>query len=99
MRLIDACQLIENLKNYLIEDAQKGGVMIACDSFVHGLATACKLADTADVIDPEKHGHWIDTGRADYYLYKEYRCSCCDAVDYMRSNFCPNYGAKMDSQV
>ena len=43
-----------------------------------------------------KHGHWVDTGRADYYLNKEYRCSCCDAVDYMRSNFCPNCGAKMD---
>ena len=46
--------------------------------------------------DRIKHGHWIDTGRADYYLNKEYRCSCCDAVDYMRSNYCPNCGAKMD---
>ena len=46
--------------------------------------------------DAFKHGHWIDTGRADYYLNKEYRCSCCDAVDYMRSNYCPNCGAKME---
>ena len=46
--------------------------------------------------DAVKHGHWIDTGRADYYLNKEYRCSCCDAVDYMRSNYCPNCGAKME---
>ena len=43
-----------------------------------------------------KHGRWIDTGRADYYLNKEYRCSCCDAVDYMRSNYCHMCGAKMD---
>lgn len=46
--------------------------------------------------DAVKHGHWIDTGRTDYYLNKEYRCSCCDAVDYMRSNYCPNCGAKME---
>ena len=46
--------------------------------------------------DAVKHGRWIDTGRADYYLNKEYRCSCCDAVDYMRYNYCPNCGAKME---
>ena len=43
-----------------------------------------------------KHGQWIDTGRADYYLNKEYRCSCCNSVDYLCSPYCYNCGAKMD---
>lgn len=48
--------------------------------------------------DPAKHGYWIDTGRADYYLNKEYRCSCCNSVDYLCSPYCYNCGAKMDSE-
>ena len=45
--------------------------------------------------DAVKHGHWVDTGRADYYLNKEYRCSCCNSVDYLCSPYCYNCGAKM----
>lgn len=55
-----------------------------------------QLIDAQPTIGPVKHGHWIDTGRADYYLNKEYRCSCCNSVDYMLSPYCYNCGAKMD---
>ena len=46
-----------------------------------------------------KHARWIDTGRADYYLNKAYRCSCCNSVDYMCSPYCYNCGAKMDQDT
>ena len=48
--------------------------------------------------DDVKHGYWIDTGRADYYLNKEYRCSCCNSVDYLCSPYCYNCGARMDGE-
>ena len=107
MRLIDACQLIEAIKNYVIDDAQKGGVMIACGSFADGLATACKLADAADVIDPVKHGHWVEgfpTDTTDYFS-----CSVCNAGIFVDNSwrvsnkdvseiyrYCRGCGAKMD---
>ena len=56
------------------------------------------LLEEQPTIDPVKHGHWIDTGRADYYLNKEYRCSCCNSVDYMCSPYCYNCGTKMDDE-
>lgn len=56
------------------------------------------VVNTCPTQDPTKHGHWIDTGRADYYLNKEYRCSCCNSVDYLCSPYCYNCGAKMDSE-
>lgn len=54
------------------------------------------MTRNARTVDPVKHGYWVDTGRADYYLNKEYRCSCCNSVDYLRSPYCYNCGAKMD---
>ena len=54
------------------------------------------VVNTCPTVDAVKHGHWIDTGRADYYLNKEYRCSCCNSVDYMRAPYCYNCGARMD---
>lgn len=65
---------------------------------------------TADVV-PVKHGKWrwkstIESGE-DYYICF---CSCCgkecgnyydeedDMVYYIRSNYCPNCGAKMNEE-
>ena len=56
------------------------------------------VVNTCPTIEPVKHGQWIDTGRADYYLNKEYRCSCCNSVDYMSSPYCYNCGAQMDGE-
>lgn len=98
MRLIDADVLIENLKNYAKEDEQKGGVMIACGSFVQGLAVACKLADTAEVVDPVKHGHWMESKCLDDCFWV---CSCCKFPSQATAAnklyvYCPNCGAKME---
>ena len=99
-RLIDADKLIEKL-----EALSDSYFDINCSDFTIGVRNLCRqqgvdaaieVVKKQKPIDTVKHGHWIDTGRADYYLNKEYRCSCCDAVDYMRSNFCLNCGAKMD---
>ena len=54
------------------------------------------VVNTCPTVEPVKHGHWIDTGRGDYYFSKQYRCSCCNSVDYMRAPYCYNCGAKMD---
>lgn len=87
MRLVDADKILEILKRmHGIERTR----------YDDGLDAAEAVVDAAETVEPVKHGHWIDTGWADYYLNKEYRCSWCDRVDYARSNFCPYCGAKMD---
>ena len=54
------------------------------------------VVKTCPTVDPIKHGHWIDTGRGDHYFSKQYRCSCCNYVEYMRSPYCYHCGARMD---
>ena len=52
------------------------------------------IIDLQSTIEAEpKHGHWIDkqNGR---WIYAE--CSRCKTVHDVKSNYCPNCGAKMD---
>ena len=98
MRLIDADALVENIKDKIAVDKE----IYPDDEFFRfsrfGMRTVIDIVKNQDTVDPVKHGHWIDTGRADYYLNKEYRCSCCNSVDYLCSPYCYNCGAKMDSE-
>lgn len=97
-RLIDADALVENIKSEIDDDKEiypddKTSIM-----FRAGMKTVIRIVKNQDTVGPVKHGHWIDTGRADYYLNKEYRCSCCNSVDYMRAPYCYHCGAKMDGE-
>lgn len=97
-RLIDADALIEDISK---EINKKTKVILLADYndyYCSGMRNAIKLVKRLPTIDPVKHGHWIDTGRADYYLNKEYRCSCCNSVDYLCSPYCYNCGTKMDDE-
>lgn len=47
--------------------------------------------------DPVRHGRWIEFVNEDGYL--DLRCSLCGEeqhVTFVRFNYCPNCGAKMD---
>ena len=54
----------------------------------------CPTVDTVEVV----HGHWYKAP------HHPYRCSCCGEMalldmygeSHVRSNYCPNCGAKMD---
>lgn len=96
MRLIDADTLIEDIGNEI--DKPKKVVLLADYNHFYcaGMRNVIRLVKRLPTVEPVKHGHWIDTGRADYYLNKEYRCSCCNSVDYMRAPYCYNCGARMD---
>lgn len=54
----------------------------------------------ADVA-PVKHGHWVGYETKSYknsengIAKKYYRCSSCRYFNAIRSNYCPNCGAKM----
>ena len=94
MRLIDAddtSKVFLKIMNLPEDYCGPSDIMISID------AVFSVLGQVPDA-DPVKHGRWIDTGRADYYLNKEYRCSCCNSVDYLCSPYCYNCGAKMDSE-
>lgn len=92
-RLIDADALVEEIGKE-IDEAKKAPL---CD-YCAGMKNVIGIVKNQDTVDPVKHGRWVDTGRADYYLNKEYRCSCCNSVDYMSSPYCYNCGARMDGE-
>ena len=92
-RLIDADWLLNAIEKLKVRNTSNTATIF---DVLGVLDDVEKIIKAAPINESVKHGHWIDTGRADYYLNKEYRCSCCDAVDYMRSNYCPNCGSKME---
>lgn len=96
MRLIDADTLIEDIGNEI--DKPKKVVLLADYNHFYcaGMRNVIRLVKRLPTIETIKHGHWIDTGRGDYYFSKQYRCSCCNSVDYMRAPYCYNCGARMD---
>ena len=96
MRLIDADALVEDIKSEIDDDKQIYPDDKTSIIFRVGMKTVIRIVKNQDTVDPVKHGRWVDTGRADYYLNKEYRCSCCNSVDYMSSPYCYNCGAQMD---
>ena len=95
-RLIDAddtSKVFLKIMNLPEDYCGPSDIMISIDAVFSVLG---QVPDADPV--PVKHGRWLDTGRADYYLNKEYRCSCCNSVDYLCSPYCYNCGAKMDSE-
>ena len=97
-RLIDADALVENIKSEIDDDKEIYPDDKSSIIFRTGMKNVIGIVKNQDTVDPVKHGRWVDTGRADYYLNKEYRCSCCNSVDYMSSPYCYNCGARMDSE-
>ena len=98
MRLIDADALVEDIKSEIDDDKEIYPDDKSSIIFRAGMKTVIRIVKNQDTVDPVKHGRWVDTGRADYYLNKEYRCSCCNSVDYMSSPYCYNCGAQMDGK-
>ena len=62
----------------------------------YGLATREDIAQmiaNAPTVDAVKHGHWEDEQRGRWIYAK---CGLCGTVHNVRTNYCPNCGAKMD---
>lgn len=68
-------------------------------------AAICIVENTpAADIELVKHGHWVGYETKSYknsengIAKKYYRCSSCRYFNAIRSNYCPNCGAKMDDK-
>lgn len=97
-RLIDADALVDAIKDKIAVDKEIYPDDKSSIIFRAGMKNVIGIVKNQDTVDPVKHGRWVDTGRADYYLNKEYRCSCCNSVDYMSSPYCYNCGARVDGE-
>lgn len=100
VRLIDADKLIDDIKKRGINKLSKDGDEVELTNFVKGLGEAIKIADAACVIDPVKHGRWVQMGPPNENSETLYRCSICDYLEvvplYDTNNYCANCGARMD---
>lgn len=100
VRLIDVDKLIDDIKKSGINKLSKGGDEVELTNFVKGLGEAIKIADTACVIDPVKHGNWILDETIKNPRYQIKTCSLCGCRANGNSfNYCPNCGAKMSDNV
>lgn len=87
MRLIDADALEQKFsttRHYLTKDL---------------VLDAVYEINKAPIIDPVKHGHWIDTVADGWF-----KCSNCGEPAISdcgneKHNYCPNCGAKMDGEL
>ena len=91
---IDLEALIEWLKRIPLIDLSDGRGLcrvIMEDDFKKAINKMPKgiIADVAQV----RHGRWlyVDTDTEQFFL-----CNRCKKKEYWESNYCPNYGAKMD---
>ena len=50
---------------------------------------------TADV-QPVRRGKWLEIAGYDGWGETIYRCSECKITEWVKSNFCPNCGARME---
>ena len=68
-------------------------VIDACEQSINILEAVDRIMDLPSV---SKTGHWIDhqDGR---WIYAQ--CSGCGTVHDTQTNYCPNCGAKMESEV
>lgn len=57
-----------------------------------------QTAPAADV-QPVRRGRWIWDSNAPYREHGAYKCSNCDGHSDFEENYCPNCGARLDSDA
>ena len=97
MRLIDADALVEDIKSEIAEDKELYPDKDWIKYFDSGMRNVIRLVKRLPAQDPVKHGHWIFVEDMVSYI----KCSECGDdicwVNTKRPKYCPNCGAKMDS--
>lgn len=95
MRLIDTDKLLEKTE-CLFKDLNSTEDYMGI-GYNHGVGDSIAIIKNAPTIEaePVKHGEWRDYPIADGCL----QCSICGVLRIGGpSNFCPNFGAKMDAE-
>ena len=96
MRLIDADNLIEQLKDVQVNTPGE----LAVKSFIYAVLATDSVTPTIEAT-PIRHGHWIDNDDIDFPCYTCSACHC-EWVCYdgtpedNNMRYCPECGAKMD---
>ena len=85
MRLIDA--------DVLVKHKVTGEIGNLSGDFVPGFAIA--NAPTIEA-EPVRHGRWVLVGADKRGRGGVFNCTACNACRPIKSNYCPNCGAKMD---
>lgn len=100
MRLIDADELEQKIEEMQGKLETDNNVMWAINKFIHkGLAQARQFLLDAPTVDAETpNGKWIEQIRiVGNFKVVDNICSCCGHKSLETYNYCPNCGAKMES--
>ncbi|MGN1120673.1 MAG: hypothetical protein ACI4Q4_09965 [Oscillospiraceae bacterium] len=92
-----------------VNDGYRNASIFLCRKFYENPVSGndyCRWGEPKDTTsadsEPVKHGHWVGYETKSYknsengIAKKYYRCSSCRNANAIRSNYCPNCGAKMD---
>lgn len=96
MRLVDADQMAADENeaymnaSLLVKDNVNSGINYVVHKKIQRL-----IADTPTA-DPVKHAHWMEKYVGGMFLWK---CSICNAHAIIKSDYCPNCGARMDEVI
>lgn len=83
----EAITTIEHIAQYMEED----------ELLHHSRPLAIAyLALTEDASAPVVHGKWVPMYRSGVKVERGYVSTCCDMWNNRKSDYCPNFGAKMD---
>ena len=98
-RVIDADNLVEDIKSEIAEDKELYPDKDWIKYFDSGMRNVIRLVKRLPIQDPVKHGHWIVYPTLVSFL----RCSQChNGVGWhndKKPNYCPHCGARMDGDA
>ena len=101
MRLIDADNLVEDIKGEIAADQEMYPDDDSSRCFRAGMRTVVGIVKNQETVEPVKHGHWIHGSSSENIRVT---CSECGyKVNYFwdswqDAKYCPHCGAKMDGK-
>lgn len=73
----------------------------ANEHFIFGVESVLEYVENLPAADvaPVVHGRWVKHYRSGTTVAEGYVSTCCDMWNNRKSDYCPNFGARMDGGI